>query len=103
VPVRITRCRQELGKRPRICHKWIIGLIFVVGLVFELTISRTTERVAPFDTAFASNRSAIEVAWLTVALKVLCLAALPVLLVSGLVVLHIHINLEDLLSNSWPK
>jgi hypothetical protein len=83
--------------------KWIIGVIFVLGLVVELTISRTKARVAPFDAAFASRRSAIEVAWLTVALTVVCLVALPVLLVSGQVVLHIHINLEDWFSNGWPR
>jgi hypothetical protein len=83
--------------------QWIIAATFVGIVVPELTIARATARAAPFDAVFGSARSAIEVAWLTVALTLVCVVALPILVVLGQAVVNAQLNLEDWLKFGWPR
>jgi hypothetical protein len=83
--------------------QWIVGATFVSIVVLELTITKTTTRAAPFEAVFGSARSAIEVAWLTVALTVVCVVALPILVVLGQAVMSVQLNLEDWLKIGWPR
>jgi len=72
-------------------------------VIVELTIAKATTLPAPFDGVFSSARSAIEVAWLTAALTVVTVTALPVLVVLGQAVVNAQLNLEDWLKIGWPK
>jgi hypothetical protein len=83
--------------------RWILTAVFV-GIVFvELAITKATTCAAPFDAAFCTARSAMEVAWLTVALALVCLVALPILVVLGQAVMNAQLNLEDWLRIGWPR
>ena len=64
-------------------------------LVIELVVRRTADQEAPFDVAFRTTRSVMQLTWLTVALVVVCLVALPTLIVAGQAGLHIRLNLVD--------
>ena len=75
--------------------RWLIALVFVSPLVIELVVRRTADREAPFDVVFRTTRSVTQIAWLTVALVVVCLVALPTLIVAGQAGLHIRLNLAD--------
>ena len=50
-----------------------------------------------------SARSAIEVAWLTIALTLVCVVALPILVVLGQSVVNAQVNFEDWLKIGWPR
>ena len=78
--------------------RWLIALVFVSPLVIELVVRRTADEEAPFDAAFRTPRIVIQLTWLTVALVVVCLVALPTLIVAGQAGLHIRINLVDWMS-----
>jgi hypothetical protein len=75
--------------------RWLITVVFVVPLVVEQVVRRASAAEAPFDAAFGTARSVMQVSWLTVALVVLCVAALPTLTVAGLSGLHIRLNVMD--------
>jgi hypothetical protein len=75
--------------------RWLIAVVFVSPLVIELVVRRTTDQEAPFDVAFRSPLTVTELTWLTVALVVVCLVALPTLIVAGQAGLHIRLNLVD--------
>jgi hypothetical protein len=64
---------------------------------------KRTNLVAPFDAVCGSARSAIEVAWLTIALTLVCVVALPILLVLGQFVVNAQVNFEDWLKTGWPR
>jgi hypothetical protein len=83
--------------------RWILAAVFAGIVVLELTITKATTRSAPFDAVFGSARQAIEVAWLTVALTLVCVVALPILVVLGQAVMNIQLNLEDWLKIGWPR
>ena len=70
-------------------------MVFVSILVIELVVRRTVAELAPFDAAFGTRRSVIELVWLTVALTAVCLVALPILIVASQAGLHIRVNLAD--------
>jgi hypothetical protein len=82
---------------------WIVASIFVSIVVLELAIVRTNARAAPFDGIFGSTRSALEVAWLTAALTLVCVVALPILVVFGQFVVNLELNLGDWLQIGWPR
>jgi hypothetical protein len=82
---------------------WVLAAIFVSVVILELTIRKTTMPPTPFDAVFGSTRSAAQVAWLTVALTIVCVAAMPILVVSGQFVVHVQLNLEDWLKIGWPR
>ena len=75
--------------------RWLIALVFVSPLVVELVVRRAPEQEAPFDAAFRTTRSLMQLAWLTTALVVVCLVALPTLIVASQAMLHIQVNLMD--------
>ena len=75
--------------------RWLIALVFVSPLVIELVVRRTADQEAPFDAAFRTTRSVMQLTWLTVALVVVCLVALPTLIVAGQAGLHVRLNLAD--------
>ncbi len=83
--------------------QWIIAAVFVGIVVVELTITKATKRAAPFDAVCSSARSAIEVAWLSIALTLACVVALPVLVVLGQAAINALLNLEDWLWTGWPR
>jgi hypothetical protein len=83
--------------------QWILAAIFASVVVLELTISKATTRAAPFDVVFGSARSVIEVAWLTFAFTLVCLVALPILVVLSQAVINAQLNLEDWLKIGWPQ
>jgi hypothetical protein len=83
--------------------QWILAATFVSVVVLELTITKATTRAAPFDAVFGSACSATEVAWLTVALTLVCVVALPILVVLGQSVMNVELNLEDWLKIGWPR
>jgi hypothetical protein len=83
--------------------RWIIAVVFVSSLVIELVMRRPSAEEAPFDGAFGTTRSAIQLTWLTLGLMVVCLVALPALTVAGLVGLHIRVNLVDWMTHGWPS
>jgi hypothetical protein len=77
-------------------------VVFVSSLVIELVMRRPSAEEAPFDAAFGTTRSAIQLTWLTLGLMVVCLVALPALTVAGLAGLHLRINAADLTIYGWP-
>jgi hypothetical protein len=83
--------------------RWIIAAIFVVIVAIELSVTKAPPRTAPFDAALGSARSAIEIAWLTAGLTLVCLAALPAAVVFGPFFVNLSLNLEDWLNISWPR
>ncbi len=79
--------------------RWLIAFVFVSPLVVELLVRRAAEQDAPFDVAFRTPRTLIEFIWLTAALVVVCLVALPTLIVAGQAGLHIRLRLADWMIN----
>ena len=83
--------------------QWILAAIFVGIVALELTIIKRTNLVAPFDAVCGSARSAFEVAWLTIALTLVCVVALPILVVLGQFVVNAQVSFEDWLKIGWPR
>jgi hypothetical protein len=82
---------------------WILTILGLLSLVCELALRPTSgSDDALFDCAFESRRQALHIAWLALALTVLCVVALPTLMIGGLVILHIRLNVADWVMNGWP-
>jgi hypothetical protein len=82
--------------------QWLIALVFSVILVVELAVRPAFSEEAPFDAILKTKRSAIEVIWLTVAFTVLCVAAMPTLIVAGQVLMHVRLSISDWMEFGWP-
>jgi hypothetical protein len=83
--------------------RWIVAAMFVAIVAVELTLTKAPTQSAPFDRAFASARSSIEIAWLTVGLTLVCLVALPPAVVLGQFFVNLQLNLEDWVKMGWPQ
>jgi hypothetical protein len=82
---------------------WILTIFALLSLVCELALRLTSwSDDALFDRAFESPLQAVQIAWLASALTVLCLVALPTLMIGGLVILHIRLNAADWTMNGLP-
>ncbi len=53
--------------------------------------------------SFGTSHSAMQVTWLTAGLIVVCLVALPTLIVTGLAGFQIRVNLADWITQGWPS
>jgi len=82
--------------------QWLIAIVFSTILVVELAIHPTALDDAPFDAIWGSTRSTIEITWLTVALTVICLVAIPILFVAGQALLHVRLGVADWMISGWP-
>jgi hypothetical protein len=81
---------------------WYLMMIGLAILIVELGIRRDQAAFSPFDALAESKRVLIPALWLATALVVLCLAALPTLIVAGQVLVHLRINLADWMTWGWP-
>ena len=57
----------------------------------------------PFDLVASSPGRLVRFAWLTLGLTVVCLAALPTLIVLGQVILHIRLCISTWMVSGWPS
>jgi hypothetical protein len=83
--------------------RWIVAASFVGIVAIELTVTMAAPRIAPLDGVFSRRRSGIEIGWLTVALTVVCIAALPPAAVFGQFFINVQLNLEDWIRIGWPR
>jgi hypothetical protein len=78
----------------------------MVGLAFflsELALRPPALRTPPFDLVAGSPGRLVRFAWLTLGLTVVCLAALPTLIVLGQVILHIRLGISTWTVSGWPS
>jgi hypothetical protein len=60
-------------------------------------------RTPPFDLVAGSPGRLVRFIWLTAALTVVCLAAVPTLIVSGQVIVHIRCLISNWSTCGWPS
>ena len=75
---------------------WILATTAVGLLVVELAVSRADrDQPAPFDAVAESPGRLARFLWLTLALTVVCLVAVPTLIVLGQVIVHIRFGIGN--------
>ena len=82
---------------------WTVLLLALIGFAIELIFRRKSPAASPFDQLTSSPQAARRFVWLVVGFIVLCLAAMPTLIVAGQVVLHVNLNAADLARFGWPR
>jgi hypothetical protein len=82
---------------------WTLMTAALAVLLAELAIRPPEAGAAPFDRVLAQPGSAWRLAWLTIGLVTVCLAALPALVIAGQVIYHLRMNAQDLAHFGWPR
>jgi hypothetical protein len=82
---------------------WTTLLLALICFAIELIIRAKSPAATPFDQLASSPQTAGRFIWLVVGFIVLCLAAIPTLIVAGQAVLHLHLNAADLAKYGWPR
>ncbi len=82
---------------------WTLMTVAVVAFVLELAIRPASVIYAPFDRLAESPGRARPFVWLVLGLTVVCLSALPILIVAGQVILHLRMTGAEVLAHRWAN
>ncbi len=82
---------------------WILPMAGLALFLIELALRPPAFRTPPFDQVAGSPGRLVRFIWLTVALTVVCLAAVPTLIVLGQVILHIRLGISTWTVRGWPS
>ena len=82
---------------------WVLPMIGLTPFLSELALRPPALRIAPFDLVAGSPGRLVRFIWLTLGLTVVCLAAVPTLIVLGQVILHIRLNISTWTALGWPS
>jgi hypothetical protein len=82
---------------------WTSLTLAILCFVIELMIRGKDDLSSPFDRLAESHAVATRFIWLVAAFVVLCLAALPTLIVAGQAVLHVRVHAADFMTDGWPR
>ncbi len=82
---------------------WILTILGLTMFVFEIGLMPKSPTPAPFHVATESRAQTVRFLWLTVALTVVCLAAVPIFIVSGQTLVHIQVRGADWPVFGWPR
>jgi hypothetical protein len=82
---------------------WISLILAIVCFVVEVLIRDNVGVTSPFDRLAESRQGAWRFTWLVLGFVVVCLAALPTLIVAGQVVLHLRMYGGDLMTRGWGR
>ncbi len=82
---------------------WTVMATVIAGFVLELAIRPRSAISAPFDRLAESPGRFGAFVWLVLGLTVVCLSALPILIVAGQVILHLRINGAEVLAGLWAN
>ena len=80
---------------------WCLPMLGLVLLIGELVIRPASWIGVPFDALAESAASAFQFLWLTMALTIVCLAAMPILIVASQTLVYIQLRAEDWLTGGW--
>ena len=80
---------------------WTSMMLTIACFTIELFVRDDSSLTSPFDQLAESPAAARGFAWLALGFTVLCLAALPTLIVAGQALLHLHMHAGDLTSRRW--
>ena len=81
---------------------WILSMVGLALFLSELALRPPALRIAPFDLVGRSPGRLVRFTWLTLGLTVVCLAALPTLIVLGQVILHVRLGISTWPASGWP-
>jgi branched-subunit amino acid transport protein AzlD len=82
---------------------WILTMVGLALFLSELALRPPALRIPPFDLVGCSPGRLVRFAWLTLSLTVVCLAALPTLIVLGQVILHLRLGIITWTASGWPS
>jgi hypothetical protein len=82
---------------------WTSLILAIVCFVIELLLRGKPDLTSPFDRLAESPAAATQFIWLVTGFVVLCLAAVPTLIVLGQAVLHVRMHAEQLMTPGWPR
>jgi hypothetical protein len=82
---------------------WTSLILALMCFVIELLLCGKPDLSSPFDRLAQSPGAASQFTWLVTGFVVLCLAALPTLLVLGQAVLHVRMHAGQLMTLGWPR
>ncbi len=82
---------------------WILPMAGLAFFLIELALRPPAFRTPLFDQVASSPGRLVRFAWLTLGLTVVCLAALPTLIVLGQVILHIRLGISTWTVHGWPS
>jgi hypothetical protein len=82
---------------------WILTMVGLALFRSELALRPPALRIPPFDLVGCSPGRLVRFAWLTLGLTVVCLAALPTLIVLGQVILHLRLGISTWTASGWPS
>ena len=82
---------------------WILSAAGLAIFLTELAFRPPGSRTAPFDLVADEPGRLVRFLWLAAALTVLCVAAVPTLIVVGQVILHIRLCISNWTVDGWPS
>lgn len=81
---------------------YILPLWLLILLLATLARGPSSQRVIPLDRVCETPRLLPRFAWLTVALTVVCLAAIPTLMLVGQALVHVRLSISTWMGAGWP-
>ena len=81
---------------------WTSLILAIVCFVVELLFRDRSILTSPFDRIAESPHRVRTFLWLVVGFVVLCLSALPTLIVAGQAVVNLRMHAEDIATRGWP-
>ncbi len=82
---------------------WTLTILGLTMLIIEVALTSNSQQTLPFHAVAESPSQSIRFLWLTVALTVVCLAAVPIFFVSGQTLVHIQLRGADFAEFGWPR
>ncbi len=82
---------------------WTSLILATVCFVIELLVRDNMRLTSPFDQLAKSPGRMWQFIWMVLGFVVVCLAALPTLIVAGQVVLHLRVHGADLMARGWAR
>ncbi len=82
---------------------WILPMVGLALLLCEVALRPPALRTPPFDQVAGAPGRLVRFIWLTLALTVVCLSAVPTLIVVGQVILHIRSLIGTWTERGWPS
>jgi hypothetical protein len=82
---------------------WILSAAGLAVFLVELAMRPPGLRTTPFDLVAGEPGRLVRFIWLSAALIVVCVAAVPTLIVVGQVILHIRLGISTWTVRGWPS
>ena len=82
---------------------WTLTILGLTMLLIEISLISNSEQTLPFLVVAESPTQAVRFLWLTAGFTIVCLAAVPIFMVSSQTLVHLQLRGADFTTFGWPR